>query len=152
MLGDAKPHDFNNTNKNYPGSPVQLSSCRQGLLLILKSGGAASIMLAVLTPMSRGQLAAGWYTKTLPRRLGNSIQLLMAQLQAGQPHVTSYGQSRNSSRESPVTPATIRIILAVIPWAKQVIGPNRVGGCALLSYMPKRWCRRREDCRDHCNH
>ena len=67
MLGDAKPHDFNNTNKNYPGSPVQLSSCRQGLLLILKSGGAASIMLAVLTPMSRGQLAAGWYTKTLPR-------------------------------------------------------------------------------------
>lgn len=61
----------------------------------------------------------------------------MAQLQAGQPHVTSYGQSRNSSRESPVTPATIRIILAVIPWAKQVTGPNRVGGCALLSYMAK---------------
>lgn len=67
MLGDEKPHDFNSTNKNHPGSPVQLSSCRQGLLLILKSGGAASIMLAVLTPMSRGQLAAGWYTKTLPR-------------------------------------------------------------------------------------
>lgn len=66
MLGDEKPHDFKGTNKNHPGSPVQLSSCRQGLLLILKSGGAASIMLAVLTPMSRGQLAAGWYTKTLP--------------------------------------------------------------------------------------
>ena len=66
MLGDEKPHDFKGTNKNHPGSPVQLSSCRQGLHLILKSDGAASIMLAVLTPMSRGQLAAAWYTKTLP--------------------------------------------------------------------------------------
>ena len=139
MLGDEKPHDFNGTEKNHPGSPVQLSSCRRGLLLILKSGGASSNNVGWAHSMSRGQLAASWYTKTLSCWLGNSIQLFMAQLWGRRwPHMAIAEAAAVKTRSLQLPLASH--LLSSHGQSKSRTG---VGGCAPLSYMAKEMMRRK---------